>query len=94
MKDDICLFDHHQRSHLKHDHNWTKGNDQSGSTVEQQPVVKFVQQSLGEALRAESSKPKPNPNPIHSVIERGNLWRRNMFLWRKEKRPPFTRDCW
>ena len=28
---------------LKHDHNWTKGNDQSGSTVEQQqPVGKLV----------------------------------------------------
>ena len=48
---------------LKHDHNWTKVNDQSGSTVEQQPVGKLVQQSLGEALRAGSSKPiqsKPN----------------------------------
>ena len=27
---------------LKHDHNWTKGNDQLGSTVEQQPVGKLV----------------------------------------------------
>ena len=42
---------------LKHDHNWTKGNDQSGSTVEQQPVGKLVQQSLGEALQPGSSKP-------------------------------------
>ena len=42
---------------LKHDHNWTKGNDQSGSTVEHQPVEKLVQQSLGEALKAGSSKP-------------------------------------
>ena len=50
---------------LKHDHNWTKGNDQSGSTVEHQPVGKLVQQSLGEALRAGSSKPtQSNPNPI------------------------------
>ena len=48
---------------LKHDHNWTKGNDQSGSAVEHQPGGKLVQQSFGEALRAESSKPtqsKPN----------------------------------
>ena len=43
--------------YLKHDHNWTKGNDQSGSTVEHQPVGKLVQQSLGEALQAGSSKP-------------------------------------
>ena len=42
---------------LKHDHNWTKGHDQSGSTVEHQPVGKLVQQSLGEALQAGSSKP-------------------------------------
>ena len=50
---------------LKHDHNWTKGNDQSGSTVEHQPVGKLVQQSFGEAPHAESSKPtQSTPNPI------------------------------
>ena len=50
---------------LKHDHNWTEGNDQSGSTVEHQPVGKLVQQSLGEALQAGSSKPtQSKPNPI------------------------------
>ena len=25
---------------------------------------------------------QPNPNPIQSVIERGNLWTQNVFLWR------------
>ena len=49
---------------LKHDLNWTKGNDQSGSTVEHQPVGKLVQQSLGEALQAGSSKPTQFPRPI------------------------------
>ena len=50
---------------LKHDHNWTKGNDQSGSKVEHQPVGKLVQLSFGEAPRAESSKPtQSKPNPI------------------------------
>ena len=50
---------------LKHDHNWTKGNDQSGSTVVHQPVGKLVQQSFGEAPRAEFSKPtQSKPNPI------------------------------
>ena len=48
---------------LKHDLNWTQGNDQ-GSTVEQQPVGKFVQQSLGEALHPGSSKPTQFPKPI------------------------------
>ena len=28
---------------LKHDHNWTRRNDEVGSTVEQQPVGKLVQ---------------------------------------------------
>ena len=49
---------------LRHDHDWTKGNDQSGSTVEHQPVGKLVQQSLGETLQAGSSKPTQFPKPI------------------------------
>ena len=50
---------------LRHDHNWPEGNDQSGSAVEQQPVGKLVQQSFGEARRAESSKPTQSKrNPI------------------------------
>ena len=48
---------------LKHDLNWTKGNDQ-GSTVEHQPVGKLVQQSLGEALQPGSSKPTQFTNTI------------------------------
>ena len=73
---------------LKHD--WTKGNDQSGSTVEHQAVGKLVQQSFGEALRAESFKPtqsKPNPigdrtgKPVesrtHTVQEVGSLEHRD-----------------
>ena len=49
---------------LKHDLIWTKGNDQSGSTVEHQPVGRLVHQSLGEALQAGSSKPTQFPKPI------------------------------
>ena len=50
---------------LRHDHNWTKGNDQLGSTVEQQPVGKLVQQSFGDAPRVKLSKPtQSKPNPI------------------------------
>ena len=49
---------------LKHDLNWSKGNDQ-GSTVEQQPVGKLVQQSFGEVQHAKFSKPtQPKPKPI------------------------------
>ena len=50
---------------LKHDHNWTKGNNQSGSTVEQQPVGKLAQQCFGEAPRVKLSKPtQSKPSPI------------------------------
>ena len=49
---------------LKHDHNWTKGNDQSESTVEHQSVGKLVQQSLGKALQPDFSKPTQFPKPI------------------------------
>ena len=48
---------------LKHDLNWSKGNDQ-GSTVEHRPVGKLVQQSLGEALQPGSSKPTQSLTPI------------------------------
>ena len=70
---------------LKHDLNWTKGNDQSGSTVEHRQVGKLVQQSLGEALQPGSSKPTQFPKPIedrtgkpvdgssHEVQEVGSL---------------------
>ena len=50
---------------LRHDHNWTRGSDQLGSTVEQQPVGKLVQQSFGEVQRVKFSKPtQPKPKPI------------------------------
>ena len=49
---------------LKHDHDWTKRNDQLGSTVEHRPVGKLVQQSLGETLQAGSPKPTQSLNPI------------------------------
>ena len=74
---------------LKHDLNWTKGNDQSGSTVEHHPVGKLVQQSLGEALQPGSSKPTQFPKPIedrtgkpvegssHKVQEVGSLEHRD-----------------
>ena len=75
MKGDICLFDHTPKISLKHDHNWTKGNDQSGFTVEHQPVGKLVQQSLGES--------QPNSlNPLK--IERRNLSPKRLLVSCKE----------
>ena len=70
---------------LRHDHDWTRGNDELGSTVEQHPVGKLVQQCFGEAPRVKLSKPT-QPNLNQSVIDRGNL-RTRRVLWIKEKRP-------
>ena len=42
---------------LRHDQDWTKGNDELGSTVEQQQVGKLVQKSLGEVQHVKLSKP-------------------------------------
>ena len=50
---------------LRHDHDWIKGNDELGSTVEQQPVGKVVRQSRGEVQHATFSQlTQPIPKPI------------------------------
>ena len=65
-------------------HDWTRGNDQLGSTVEQQPVGKIVQRSCGEVQHATFFQPtQPIPKPIcdrsgqldntHDVIKAHNL---------------------
>ena len=50
---------------LRHDHDWTRGNDELGSTVEQRPVGKLVQQSCGKVQHEAFSQPtQPKPKPI------------------------------
>ena len=50
---------------LRHDHDWTRGNDELGSTVEQQPEGKVVRQSSGEVQHATFSQvTQPIPKPI------------------------------
>ena len=50
---------------LRHDHDWTRGKVQLGSTVEQQPVGKLVRQSCGEVQHATFSQlTQPKPKPI------------------------------
>ena len=46
---------------LRHDLNWTKGNDDLGSAVEHRPVGKLVEQSLGGTVHFGSSKPTQSP---------------------------------
>ena len=72
---------------LRHDHDWTRGNEELGSTVEQQPVGKLVQQSFGEVKRVKLSKPtqsKPKPifdragkleNTEHVFVDKGETSR-------------------
>ena len=55
---------------LRHDLNWTRGNDDLGSTVEHRPVGKLVQQSLGETVHLVLPS---QPNPLKPMkIVRGN----------------------
>ena len=50
---------------LRHDHVWTRGNNELGSAVEQQPVGKPVRQSRGEVQHeAFSQLIQPKPKPI------------------------------
>ena len=49
----------------RHDHDWTRGKVQLGSTVEQQPHGKVVRQSRGEVQHATFSQlTQPIPKPI------------------------------
>ena len=48
--------------------------------------------SLLEKFNVSSFPNPPNPNPIQSVIDRGNLRIQNMFLLGKVKRPVHTRS--
>ena len=76
---------------LRDDHDWTRGNDQLGSTVEQHPVGKLVQQSFGEAPCVSLSKPtqsKSNPICDRSVKPEDT----GRVFVEKGKNVPFTRD--
>ena len=91
IKDDICLLDHHQKSHWNTITigpegmiNWALQLNNSqlessfNSLLEKHFVLNFPNQ--------------PNPNPIQSVIDRRNLRTQNVFLWRKEIRPVHKRS--
>ena len=77
---------------LKHDHDWTRGNDELGSTVEHQPVGKLVQQSSGEVQRVKLSKPtQSNPKPICDRSGKPEDTER-FFVDKGKKRPVPTRS--
>ena len=72
---------------LRHDHDWIRGNDELGSTVEQNSF-----NSLLEKFNVLNSPNQPNQNPNQSVIDRGNLRIQNMFLLITVKRTVPTRS--
>ena len=63
---------------LRHDHDWTRGNVQMGSTVEQQPVGKLVQHSCGEVQHETFSQPTSNQNP-NPICDRDRFIRDETF---------------
>ena len=75
---------------LKHDHNWTKRNDQLGLQLNNSQLENSLN-SLLEKHLVLSFPNQPNPNPIQSVIDRGNLRTQNMFCGSR-KNVPFARD--
>ena len=78
---------------LRHDHDWTRGNDELGFTVEQRPVGKLVQQSCGEVQHeAFSQITQPKPKPICDRA-RKPVDTERVFCGER-KNVLFTRDCW
>ena len=76
---------------LRHDRDWTRGNDEWGSTVEQQPVGKLVQQSFGKVQHAKFSKPtQPKPKPV--CDRSGKLEHTEHVFVDQGKNVPFPRD--
>ena len=98
LKTGEVLFENHTyllgpspKISLRHDHDWTRGNNELGSTVEQQPVGKLVQQSFGDAPRVNLSKPtQSKPKPI--CDRSGKLDSTEHVFVDKRKNVPFTRD--
>ena len=66
MKNYTYLLDPPPKISLRHDHDWTRGNDELGSTVEQQPVGKLVSTVLwiSSTCNVLQTNPTKNPKPI------------------------------
>ena len=93
IKNHAYLLDHHQRSHYDTITIGPEGNDELGSTVEQQPVGKLVQQSCGEVQHATFSQPtQPKPKPI--CDRSGKPENTEDVFVVKGWNVPFPRDRW
>ena len=77
---------------LRTDHDWTRGNDELDSSVEQQSGGKNSFNSLVEKFNMQRSPNLPKQNPKESVIDRGNLIVLKICLWLKVKRLIPTRS--
>ena len=74
---------------LRHDLNWTRGNDDLGSTVEHRPVVKLVQQSLGR--NSSSRFFQANPIPQNQSRQFGETRSSRGCCWCVARRTKFFR---
>ena len=90
MKNDICLFDHHQKSHWDTITIGPKGMMNWALQLNNSQSVKLFD-SLLEKFNVLNSPNQPNPNPNQFVTDQGNLTARKMCLLSKMKRP-FPRD--
>ena len=86
MRDNICLLDHHQRSHYDTITIGRKGMINRVLQLNNSQLENSLN-ILVENNHVLSFPNQPNQNPIQSVIDRGNLRTQNVFLWRKKKRP-------
>ena len=71
---------------LRHDHDWTRGKVQLGSTVDNSQKVRLFD-SLEEKFNTQRSPNQPNQSQNQSVIDQGNLRTRKVCLLLKVKRP-------
>ena len=91
MKNRTYLLDLHQRSHYD---KITIGPEGMMNRVLQMNNSQSVNSinSLLEKHLVSSFPNQPNPNPIQSVIDQGNLRTQNLVLWIKEKSPVHKRS--
>ena len=88
MRNHTCLL---PKISLRYDHDWTRRKDELGSTVEQQPVGKLVQQSFGEVQHATFSQLTPTRNQTNLWSIRETWGHASVFVVESETSFPWDR---
>ena len=74
-------------------HDWTRGNEELGSTFEQQPVGKLVQQSFGEVQTRKTLQTNPIQTPTN-LWSIGETWEHARRVCCYRWNVPFPWDRW